>query len=185
MVCDQFLLFPLQKHYFSNNFTWLFDYVANDIVHLQDNQLSTNYLFEKPTTMDTRLQTIPRSSRDDMISCHQLLYIPSHWLKSAFLGNYSMINRVSHSTQLVAYKDFPPHWGELEFGNAATINHVSPRTQQLSYDGAPTNQAESALFFRNESKIDRASIDGHYKEIVLLDGIPYHWARANLLETLV
>jgi hypothetical protein len=27
------------------------------------------------------------------------------------------------------------------------------------------------LFFRNESKIDHASIDGHYKEIVLFDGV--------------
>jgi hypothetical protein len=50
-----------------------------------------------------------------------------------------------------------PHQGEIKFGNNATIDHVSQRTQQLSYDSAPTNQAESALFFQNESKIDHAS----------------------------
>jgi hypothetical protein len=51
---------------------------------------------------------------------------------------------------------------------------VSQRTQQLLYNSAPTNQAESALFFQNESKIDRASIDAdHYEEIVWLDGVPY------------
>jgi hypothetical protein len=40
-------------------------------------------------------------------------------------------------------------------------------------DGAPSNQAESALFFQNKSKIDRALIDCHYEEIALFDGIPY------------
>jgi hypothetical protein len=56
MVCDQFLFFSLQNSYFSNKLTRLFDYAADDIVHLQDNQLITNHHFEKPLTMDTRLQ---------------------------------------------------------------------------------------------------------------------------------
>jgi hypothetical protein len=43
----------------------------------------------------------------------------------------------------------------------------------------PSNQAESAFFFQNESKIDRALIDGHYKEIVLLDGVPSRRAGAS------
>jgi hypothetical protein len=102
-------------------------------------------------------------------------------VKSAFLGNNSTINRVPHSTQLVAYKHSPPHQGEIKFGNNATIDHVSQRTQQLSYDSTPTNQAESALFFRNESKIDHASIDNHYIEIVWLDGVPYRQAVSKFI----
>jgi hypothetical protein len=79
--------------------------------------------------MDTRLQTMPPSFRDDTIARPQLSYIPSHRAKgAAFLGNNSTINRVCHS----------------------------------------------------ESKIDRASIDGQqYKEIVFLDGVPYHQAASN------
>jgi hypothetical protein len=83
-----------------------------------------------------------------------------------------MINRVSQSTQLVSYDDFTPHQGEFEFGNNAMIDSVSQHTQQLSYDGAPSNPVESALFFGNDSKIDRALIDGHYKKIILYKGVP-------------
>jgi hypothetical protein len=44
------------------------------------------------------------------------------------------------------------------------IDRVSQRTQQLLYDGAPLNQAESALFFGNDSKIDCALISGQYNK---------------------
>jgi hypothetical protein len=61
------------------------------------------------------------------------------------------------------------------------IDCVSQRTQQLLYNGASTNQVESAFFFQNESKIDRALIDDHYKEIVWLDGVPYRRAARKFI----
>jgi hypothetical protein len=74
---DQQLLFPLQKPYFSKDCTRLFDYVADNVFHLQDNQLSTNDHLEKEMTMDTHVQTIPRSFRDDVIAHWKLLYVSS------------------------------------------------------------------------------------------------------------
>jgi hypothetical protein len=104
---QQVLWLPLQNPYYSNNCTQLFDSATDDIFHLQDNQLSTNHHFEKETTMDTRVQTIPWSFQDDMIAPRPLLYVPSRRPKSVFLGNNSTINCVCHTTQMVAYKDFP------------------------------------------------------------------------------
>jgi hypothetical protein len=139
MLCDQQLLFTLQKPYFSNNCTRSFDYVVDNLIHLLHNQLSTKERFEKETTMDTHVQTIPQSFRDDMIAHQQLLYVQSHRAKSAFIRNDSMINLVFQSTQFVLYNNFPLHQGEFEFGNDATIDRVSQHAQQLLYDGAPSN----------------------------------------------
>jgi hypothetical protein len=67
----------LPNPYFFNDCTWLFDFATDNIFHLQDNELSTNHYFEKETTMDARLQTIPLSFQDDTIAPWPLLDVPS------------------------------------------------------------------------------------------------------------